>query len=62
VDARQRLVRFDDPVLPPWLDWMEVRNLPVPGGRMDFLSIRGRVSCSIEILQKSPDVRVHVQM
>jgi hypothetical protein len=29
---------------------------------MDFLSIRGRVSCSIEILQKSPDVRVHVQM
>jgi glycogen debranching enzyme len=62
VDAHSRMVRFEDPVLPAWLDWVEVRNLPVPGGRMDFLTIRGRTSCAVEILSKSPEVRVQVTM
>jgi glycogen debranching enzyme len=53
-------VVFMDPVLPPWLDWMEVRELCVPGGSMDFAAVRGRVSCSIEILSKPAPLRVSV--
>jgi glycogen debranching enzyme len=58
VDGALDSVRFDDPVLPPWLDWLEVRNLPVRGGSMDFVAIRGRVSCSVEILAKSAGIHV----
>ena len=61
VDARAGIVCFDDPVLPEWIDWLEVRGLCVPGGCMDFAAVRGRTSCSIEILTKPQDVEVIVR-
>jgi len=59
VDGSGR-VAFHDPVLPNWLEWMEVRDLTVPGGSMDFAAVRGRTSCSIEVLSKPPNLRVSV--
>jgi glycogen debranching enzyme len=53
-------VTFQDPVLPPWLDWLEVHDLGVPGGSMDFAAVRGRTSCSIEVLSKPGGLRVTV--
>jgi glycogen debranching enzyme len=61
VDGATATVVFDDPVLPSWLRWIEVRNLAVPGGSMDFTAVRGRMSCSIEVLSKPESVRVLVR-
>jgi glycogen debranching enzyme len=62
VDARSRRVCFENPVLPEWLDWIEVRHMPVLGRSMDFLAIRGRTSCAVEILEKPAEVQVQVTM
>jgi glycogen debranching enzyme len=62
VDARSRRVCFENPVLPEWLDWIEVRRLPVLGKSMDFLTIRGRTSCAVEILEKPAELQVQVTM
>jgi glycogen debranching enzyme len=61
VDGATSTVVFDDPVLPNWLRWIEVRDLSVPGGSMDFTAVRGRMSCSIEVLSKPDSVRVLVR-
>ncbi len=60
VQAEERTVRLDNPVLPEWLDWIEVRNLPVGGGTMDFLTVRGRMSSSVDILAKPAGIQVLV--
>ena len=61
VHARSRTVWLDDPLLPAWLEWVEVRNLQTPSGPLDFLTVRGRRSCSVEILSKPEDVRLYVK-
>jgi hypothetical protein len=61
VRAADALVCFDDPVLPEWLKWIEVRGLCVPGGSMEFIAVRGRQSCSIEVLAKPDNVRVVIK-
>ena len=61
VEGAGSRVLFDDPVLPSWLKWIEVRDLSVPGGSMDFTAVRGRSSCSIEVLSKPDSVRVLVR-
>jgi hypothetical protein len=47
--------------MPPWLDWLEVSGLAVPGGALDFAAVRGRASCSIEIVSKPEALRVVVR-
>jgi len=60
IDARRRRVWFERPLLPPWLEWIEVRDLPAPGGTLDFLAARSHLCCSIEILAKPPDLQILV--
>ena len=61
IDARTSTVSFEDPVLPDWLDWLEVHDLTVPGGSMDFAAVRGRTSCALEVLSKPAGLRVLVR-
>jgi glycogen debranching enzyme len=61
VRAADSVVFFDDPVLPEWLQWMEVRGLHAPSGTLDFVAVRGRQSCSIEVLSKPPETRVLIR-
>jgi glycogen debranching enzyme len=61
VEGAKGRVLFDDPVMPPWLDWLEVSGLAVPGGTLDFAAVRGRTSCSIEIVSKPEALRVDVR-
>jgi glycogen debranching enzyme len=51
---------FEHPVLPPYLNWVNVRNLPVDGGVVDLMLTRHAYDVSINITQKSGDVDVAV--
>lgn len=51
---------FDHPVLPPYLNWVKVLNLPVDGGFVDLMLTRHAYDVSINITQKSGDVDVAV--
>jgi hypothetical protein len=48
-------------VLPDWLNYIEIRGLCVPGGKMDFSAVRGHTSCAVEILSKPDALRVVVR-
>jgi hypothetical protein len=61
IDARAQTLSFEDPMLPDWLEWLEVRDLAVPGGSMDFAAVRARTSCAVEILSKPASLRVVVR-
>jgi glycogen debranching enzyme len=51
-------VVFRHPQLPPWLAWLEVRNLTVGSAHVDLSVLRGRYGGSVEILRKEGDVEV----
>ena len=61
INGDGKTVWFQDPVLPEWLGWLEVRGLPVPGGTMDFTAFRGRLACSMEVMDKPPALEVYVR-
>jgi glycogen debranching enzyme len=58
VVGREAQVCFDRPLLPEWLQWLEVRGLRTPLGMLDFRLIRGTQSSAIEILSKPADLKV----
>jgi glycogen debranching enzyme len=53
-----RRVVFRHPQIPPWLAWLEIRNLAVASARIDLSVLRGRYGGSVEILRKEGEVEV----
>ena len=56
VDAPSSRVRFWSPRLPPWLGWLELRGLRVPGGRLDVRATRIGDRCTIDVLDREGSV------
>jgi glycogen debranching enzyme len=54
-----RLV-FRDPALPSWIQWVEMSNLKAGSSRLHLMVHSGKVSGSLEILEKEGDVEVVV--
>lgn len=59
--AWNRHLVFKNPLLPPWLEWLEVRNLRCGGNSVDLVVQRGKLGGSIEILSKSRDLDITVK-
>jgi glycogen debranching enzyme len=53
-------IRFDRPVLPPWLDQLLVRGLPFAGGSLDLAVQRMGESVVARVLRRDGDFRVVV--
>ncbi|HJU72976.1 MAG TPA: amylo-alpha-1,6-glucosidase [Gemmatimonadaceae bacterium] len=53
-------VQFDHPVLPPYLNWVKVRNLRVGGGVVDLVLTRHPNDVSINVNEKAGDVDVAI--
>jgi glycogen debranching enzyme len=54
-------VLFRNPTLPPFLQWVRVRNLLTPGGgSMDFTLVRYEQDVALQVLSKPPGVEVVV--
>lgn len=60
VDAVRHQIRFDQPILPPWLDWVEIRNLRIGANSIDLLLRRARHDVGIEVLRKTGDKSIAV--
>jgi len=57
-DGPNRRLSFGNPVLPEWLDWIEIRNLRVRDTSIDFIARRGRTETTIEVLDKRGEVEI----
>jgi glycogen debranching enzyme len=58
IHGGDRRVVFRHPQLPPWLAWLEIRNLAVGSARIDVSVLRGRYGGSVEILRKEGEVEI----
>jgi len=53
-------IRFTHPVLPDWLEWVEIRGLRVGGGQVDLALRRHAQDVGINVTRKEGDVEVAV--
>jgi glycogen debranching enzyme len=60
-DAVERRLTFDSPVLPSWLRFVEITDLPVGDTRLDVAITRGREVASVELLGRRGDVELIVR-
>lgn len=60
IDGNARRVSFTQPRLPPWTDWLRLRNLDVGGAKVDLFLRRAQNDVSIEVTGKHGDVDVTV--
>jgi glycogen debranching enzyme len=56
----ERRVVFDTHLIPSWLDWLGFDGLRVGDGRVSFVLRRSPNGAAIEVMEKSPGVRVEV--
>ncbi|HZC45244.1 MAG TPA: amylo-alpha-1,6-glucosidase, partial [Candidatus Acidoferrum sp.] len=56
----ERRVVFDTHLIPSWLDWLRIDGLKVGDGRLSFVLRRSPNGAAIEVMEKTPGVRVEV--
>jgi glycogen debranching enzyme len=60
IDAPAKVVRVVSPMLPPWLSWLDVRDLRVGAARLDVRVRRDGDRCQVEVLEKDGEVELVV--
>ncbi|HET7875923.1 MAG TPA: amylo-alpha-1,6-glucosidase, partial [Methylomirabilota bacterium] len=60
-DARENRLTLIHPVLPPWLDWIEIRDLRVKDSSLDFVVSRGSQAAAVELLARRGDAELVVE-
>ncbi|BAU47373.1 amylo-alpha-1,6-glucosidase [Sulfurifustis variabilis] len=58
--AEKPQLRFDHPVLPEYLHWVELHNVPVGDGQLDLVVRRHAQDVSVSVLRKDGDIEVAV--
>jgi glycogen debranching enzyme len=62
IDAPHRLVSFDRPVLPPFLERVEIRNLSVGTARLDLVLDRHENEVALRVARRVGEVEVVLTM
>jgi len=60
-DARDNRLSLINPVLPPWLDWIEIRDLRLRDSSLDFAVSRGSQTAAVELLARRGDAELVVR-
>jgi glycogen debranching enzyme len=60
-DARRNRLNLIQPVLPSWLDWVEIRDLRLGGSSLDFVVSRGSQTAAVELLSRRGDAELVVR-
>lgn len=60
-DERRNQLMLDRPILPPWLNWIEVRNLRFRGSRLSLIVERGRQGSAVELLGREGDAEILIR-
>jgi glycogen debranching enzyme len=61
IDAWGRRVTFDQAVLPPWINRLDIRGLRVCDARIDFSITQGRWGAAVEVIDRQGAVEVIVR-
>ena len=60
-DARRNQLTLDRPILPPWLNWIELRDLRFRNSRLSLMVERGRQGPAVELLSREGDAEVLIR-
>jgi len=60
-DARDNRLNLINPVLPSWLDWVEIRDLRLRDSSLDFVVSRGSQTAAVELLSRRGDAELVVR-
>ncbi|HUG38112.1 MAG TPA: hypothetical protein VML54_14230, partial [Candidatus Limnocylindrales bacterium] len=60
-DAHENRLTLIHPVLPPWLDRVEVRGLRVRDSSLDFVASRGSQGAAVELLDRRGNAELVVR-
>jgi glycogen debranching enzyme len=60
-DARDNRLNLIHPVLPSWLDWVEIRDLRLRDSSLDFVVSRGSQTAAVELLSRRGDAELVVR-
>jgi glycogen debranching enzyme len=60
-DAQANRLTLIEPVLPPWLDWVEIRDLGLGASRLDIAVSRGSKTAAVELLSRRGDAELVVR-
>ena len=60
IDSGRKRVKLWRPRLPPFLDYVRIRELPVAGGTIDFAARRDGATVRIEAIRSEGDVSIEV--
>jgi glycogen debranching enzyme len=54
-------VTLVNPVLPPWLEWIEIHGLEVGRSSIDLRVVHGREAASVELIGRRGDIELVVR-
>jgi glycogen debranching enzyme len=60
-DAQRNRLTLTEPVLPPWLDWVEIRDLRLGASTLDVAVSRGSQTAAVELLARRGDAELIVR-
>jgi glycogen debranching enzyme len=60
-DARDNRINLIHPVLPSWLDWVEIHDLRLRDSSLDFVVSRGSQTAAVELLARRGDAELVVR-
>jgi glycogen debranching enzyme len=60
-DARGNRLTLIEPVLPSWLDWIEIKGLRFGGSSLDFMVSRGSQTAAVELLSRRGNAELVVR-
>ena len=60
-DARENRLSLIHPLLPPWLDRVEIRDLRLGSSSLDFVVSRGSQTAAVELLSRRGDAELIVR-
>jgi glycogen debranching enzyme len=60
-EPMENRITLANPVLPPWLEWLEVHGLELAGSRLDLRVVHGREAASVELIGRRGDIELVVR-
>ncbi|MGH7264370.1 MAG: amylo-alpha-1,6-glucosidase [Candidatus Rokuibacteriota bacterium] len=57
----EKRITLANPVLPSWLEWLEVHGLELAGSQLDFRVVHGREAASVELIGRRGDIELVVR-
>jgi glycogen debranching enzyme len=62
IDAKENILCFNNPTLPDFMDVIEIKDLRIKNGSIDFIAEKNQGSVAIKVMRKTCDINVIVKI